>query len=264
MTDRVTAPATPAPAAPAAAQAPAPAAPLPGVPAPAAPAPEPAAAAPAPATPEPDLAAAGFESTDDAGLNLALRFVASKGLKADDPAIQAARDGDFALLKAKLSTMGDKATGWQEHIALAEAAYERAQAQATARNAEVEKAVFSVVGGKEQWDTIAAWAGQQATPEEKAQINAALAAGGIQAKAAAKYLLDVFTASGQAPSKAPANPAKDNAAGGSPAGSGALTARQYADAVQALSAKHGGRDVSNLPEYRQLQAARVAGRKRGI
>lgn len=268
MSEPATQPAAAPVAAPAAAQAPSTAntaAALPGIPA--APISQDAPAAPAPAAPlagdEDVIKAAGFETTDDPGLNLAIKFVAARGIKADDPAVQAIRNGDFALLKAKLSSLGDKAAGWQEHVALAEKAFEAAKAKADAAAAETEKAVFSVVGGAEQWAAIAEWAGKTATPEEKASINAALAAGGVQAKAAASYLLSVFQKAGQVIPKAPASAANENAAPATGA-SNVLTAKQYAEAVQALSAKHGGRDVSGLPEYRALQAARLAGKKRGL
>ena len=255
MTTEAVAPETTASAAPAAPAAPAPAAPA---------TPEPAPAPASPVAEDAIVAEAGFETTDDPGLNLAIKFVAARGIKADDPAVQAVRTGDFSLLKAKLASMGDKAAGWQEHIALAEKAYEAQVAKADALAAETERAVYSLVGGADNWAAIAEWAGKVATPAEKEQINAALAAGGVQAKAAAQYLLSTYQRAGQVLAKDPAPAVKDTAAPGGQGTGGALSAREYADAVARLSAKYGGRDVSGLPEYARLQAARLAGKKLGL
>lgn len=210
------------------------------------------------------VTAAGFETTDDPGLNLAIKFVAARGIKADDPAIQAVRNGDFSLIKARLSSLGDKAAGWQEHIALAEKAYQSAVERSQKSYAETEQAVYSVVGGPENWADIAEWAGKTATQQEKDAINAALAAGGIQAKAAASYLLNVYQKAGQVVSKTPVPAAKENAAPAGPGAGNALTAKEYANAVAELSVKYGGRDVTGTTEYAQLQAARLAGKRRGL
>lgn len=255
------APATGTPAAPAAPTAPA--APV----APAAPAaPQPPVAltgeppkAPAPAPQEPvEPVGTGpieYERTGDVALDMALGFVGKQGLGPEHPAMMAAMDGNFALLKAELASRGDKAQGWEQFIALAEKSYADTKAANEARAAKDREAIYGAVGGEAQWAAIQQWASANAEPEEKAEVNAALAAGGRQAKAMAVYLAQLYAqASGTTVN--PANPLSPNATGGAPT-SGALSPRQYTEAVRELHAKLGGR-MEDSREYAQLKARRAA------
>lgn len=252
----------PEPAAPAV-----PAAPVTPVPAPVAPAapavPQPPAApvAPAPIAPEP-AQPAKFEPTGDPLLDTALDYVAGLGIAPTDPAIAAAQDGDFGPLEAKLAALGDKAKDKDRYLALAKRAYEDTVRAAEEHNAEVATLVHATVGGEAQWAAIQTWASAQATDAEKAQINAAFAAGGLQAKAAAKYLAEAFARAGR-PGVQKAAAAKPEAAA-APTGVEPLTAREYARQVDELSRKNRGGDVSHLPEYQALRARRLAGRAAGL
>lgn len=247
------APIAPAPAAPAAA----PVAPvLPAPPAPPTPAPQPAPAPPV------GPASVKFDPTGDPLLDTALDYVGSLGIEPSDPAIEAAREGDFSLLEAKLAALGDKAKDKDRYIAMAKRAYEAEVAKTDAKNAAVEKTVFEVVGGKDNWAAIQTWAAAQATEDEKEQINAAFAAGGLQAKAAAQYLHEAFRRAGRpGVTKAAAT---SPAAGAAPTGVEPLTARDYARAVDELSRANKGRNVNHLPEYQTLRARRQAGRAAGL
>lgn len=236
----------------------------PVVPAPGAPvAPAAPVAPPAPAIPEP-TSDGKLEPTGDPGLDLAIEFVNAAGIKGNDPAIEAAREGDFTLLEAKLAALGDKAKGWERHVALAKQAFERHTAAVEAENAKVRDTVFSVVGGEANWKAIQAFASANASPEEKAQINAAFAAGGLQAKSAAIYLAQVYQkAQAKNPGyKEPAAPVKPNAPAGGD-GTTPMTARAYAQAVAKLQAQAKGRDVSGTPEYAALQQQRLAAKRAG-
>ena len=255
-----TAPAVPAPAAPApaapAAPAPSPAVP-PAVPAlTAAPAPEPAAPAPEPAP------QAKFDPTGDPLLDTALDYVAKLGIASTDPAIAAAQDGDFGPLEAKLLALGDKAKDHPRFLALAKRAYEDATKKTEAHNAEVTKVVHTAVGGEAQWLAIQTWASAQATDAEKAQINAAFAAGGLQAKAAAEYLAKAFAKAGRP--GIPKTAATKPEAAAAPTGAEPLTAREYARKVDELSRANRGGDVTHLPEYQALRARRLAGKAAGV
>lgn len=218
-------------------------------------------ATPSPATTEP-AQPAKFEPTGDPLLDTALDYVAGLGIGSDDPVIEAARDGDFGPLEAKLAALGDKAKDKDRYIALAKRAYEDVTKKAEAKNAEVAAIVHSTVGGEAQWEAIKTWASAQATDAEKEQINAAFAAGGLQAKAAAKYLAEAFARAGR-PGVPKAAAAKPEAAA-APTGVEPLTAREYARQVDELSRKHRGGDVSHLPEYQTLRARRLAGRAAGL
>lgn len=242
----------------------APATPVPAPVAPAAPAvPQLPAApvAPAPIAPEP-AQPAKFEPTGDPLLDTALDYVAGLGIAPTDPAIAAAQDGDFGPLEAKLAALGDKAKDKDRYLALAKRAYEDTVRAAEEHNAEVATLVHATVGGEAQWAAIQTWASAQATDAEKAQINAAFAAGGLQAKAAAKYLAEAFARAGR-PGVQKAAAAKPEAAA-APTGVEPLTAREYARQVEELSRKNRGGDVSHLPEYQTLRARRLAGRAAGL
>jgi hypothetical protein len=198
-----------------------------------------------------------YEPTGDAGLDMALGFLGNLGFDPSDPAMVAAADGDFAMLSAKLAAMGSKATGWEQYVALGKQSYaavaEKAKATAAAERAVIEGAV----GGAENWAAIQTWAKENAEPQERVAVNAALKAGGIAAKAMATYLGSLYERStGVTVEGKPAvNP---NATGGS-AGSVALSPRAYVTAVQELRGKLGG-NFESSPQYQQLQARRNAWR----
>ena len=204
-----------------------------------------------------------YEKTGDVALDMALGFVGKLGFGPEHPAIKAAQSGDFSILSAELAAKGDKATGWQEHVALAKSSHERAVAAVKARTDEVTNTATTMcknVGA--DWGVVRSWASANATDAEKAYVNSALSQGGVAAKAALQFVLNAYVKSAQAV-LTPGNAASENRGNAQPNNSGLLTAREYAKAVNDLSLKHGGRDVSHLPEYKALQAQRNAGRRAG-
>lgn len=269
MTQQMTITTTaPAPAVAAPAQAPAPA------PAPAAPAQAPAAppnisqgaappaAAPAVAASSEPAKPGGevtFDPTGDAGLDMALGFVGRLGIGPQDPALIAAEGGDFAMLKAKLALMGDKAKGWEQIVALGEQGLKTLQAKHQEAVQKTTDAILSVFGedktvAAQQWGKVREWAAKTAEPHEREQVNAALAAGGIAAKAMAAYLDGLY----RKHPGAEINPAQVTAMATNTASAGyALTPAQYKAEVQALRGKLGN-GMEGSPEYRALQARRLA------
>ena len=260
------APAAPAPAAPAAegtapAAAPAPATPV------ATSIEEPAAApaaAPAPAA-EPAPADEGgpieYESTGDPGMDLALGFLGKLGIGPQDPAMLAAEQGNFALLKAKLALMGDKATGWEQIVALGEQqAKVLAEGKAAAAKA-TEDAILSAFGddreaAAKQWANVKEWAKANAEPAERAAVNAALAAGGIAAKAMAAYLGWLYS---KHPSAVVEPTVVTKIGGNSGNNSGALSPAEYRTEVATLRSKL-GQGMDGSQEYAALVARRMAWR----
>lgn len=250
------------PAAPVA-QAPAPAAPAAPVaaPAPATPA-EPPVEAPAPdAAPQPD-GTFTYTPTGNPALDVALGFFGKQGIAPDSPAAKAALAGDFTLLAAELATKGDKAIGWEQHVELAKKAYTDAVERGKAVAAEVSKSAEQIAASAgTDWKTVRSWAAQAAEPHEKAWFNGEIAKGGVAAKAAIQYVTNAYVKSQNAVIHPPS-------AAGTNRGSGVamptmLTAAEYSAKVQELLQKNGGRDISGTPEYRALQAARIAGRRAG-
>jgi len=210
-----------------------------------------------PPTPEPEP---DIPDTGDPALDLALQFYAKAGIKADDPALLKAQSGDFTLLEAKLSVLGDKAKGWERFLALGKNAYASAKTQADTKAAAARADIVKVVGGDEEWKKIREWAATNATPEEKEAATAALRQGGLVAKAMAKYLQQGYQASDGAVKK-PA-PAVNEGASGKPVGDKPLTAQAYAMEVQKLRAQLGN-NIDSSPQYKSLQARRLAARNAG-
>lgn len=194
-----------------------------------------------------------YDKTGDVGLDMALEFVGKAGIHGEHPAMQAAANGDFSLLKAELARKG--VAGWEQFVALGEAAYARTAEKQAAANAAVVKTVHELAGGAEQWAQVQQWAAANATPEEKAQINALLNQGGLATKGAVQYLLGAYQRANPA---TPVDPLA--AAGARPAGSvpnGPLSPKEYAVAVQQLAGRLGGR-LDGSKEYATLQQRRAA------
>jgi len=199
-----------------------------------------------------------YEKTGDAGLDVALKYVGKQGFGPDHPAMQAATKGDFSKLEEALKARGDKATDYAEYIALAKEAYGRKSAAAKAQSEAAEKVVHDAAGGKDRWAAIKAWAGQHADPDEKAQLNAALKAGGVAAAAAVKYLSDLYAVHGKVQ---PKTAVKADATGAS-GNDAPLSAREYAKQLNALHLRLGTKTTSS-PEYAALNARRAAARASG-
>ncbi|MFN9504294.1 MAG: hypothetical protein ACK57J_07040 [Rubrivivax sp.] len=258
MSDTTAAPAPAAPAAPA----PAPAASPAPAPVPAAPAPAPAAPAPAPAAPASAPAAqVVFEPTGDAKLDLALSFVAKLGIDGEHPGIKAAEAGDFSILKATLAGLGQQAAGWEQYMALGEEAVGARKAAAEAKAKADKAAIVSAVGSEEAWNTVQAWATANAEPAEREAVNAALAAGGIAAKAMALYLKQLHdgAAGTTVVPQSAVNPAATTGGASGPGSNGPLSPREYAAAVAELNMQLRGR-IDGSPQYAALQARRAAWR----
>lgn len=195
-----------------------------------------------------------YEPTGDVGLDMALKFVGKAGISEEHPAMVAARTGDFSILKATLATKG--IAGWQEFVALGEAAYARVAKDQEAAKAAGYKTVVDAAGGEANWKAIQSWAGSNASPEEKTQINEALNKGGLFAKAAVHYLANLYNKANN--EVTPVDPTANASGGGAPGGDNSpLSPRQYSDKVALLNVKLGGR-LEGSREYSALQARRNA------
>lgn len=191
-----------------------------------------------------------YDPTGDAGLDFSLAFIGSLGIEGTDPAMVAAANGDFSFLEAKLAAMGDKAKGWEQHIALGKQAFARQLDAYKAEQGKTLAAVHAVAGGEDQWKAIVAWAGTQASPEEKAAIDAMFDAGPVSAAMAARMLVQAH-AEAKGTTVKPANPAQA-ASGLAPAAPTALTQANYYKEVDALYQQIGSR-MDTSPEYAALR-----------
>lgn len=249
-------PAAAAPTAPAAGQAPA------GEATPAKPADgvlldDPAAAQP---TPNPDTSNEfAYDPTGDAGLDYALNFVGKLGYGDTHPAIMAAQKGDFSLIRAELATKG--VAGSDAVLALAEQAYTRFAAEDAKKSQELAGFAAQAAGSAENWAVVRAWAAAEATPQEKAQVNAAIAQGGLVAQGVISQLVNLYQQKHTLPKDA-ASVAKPGEVGGAAPTAGPMTAQAYAQAVEQLRQKYGS-NTDSTPEYAALQSQRLAARRAG-
>ena len=245
---------TPTPATPPAQEPQAPAPAPVATPAPAAPA--------APVLPAPEAAPqVEFAKTGDPALDVALDFFAKAGIDPDDAALEAAKGGDFLLLKAKLAQQGDKARGFENFVALAEAAYTKRVAQEAQHMQAVVSAAAQAVGGQETWDAIKAWVATAIPEAERAAMNAAfLNSSPAVAAILGQGLLSRYRAEGgTVEGRHVVTPGARTVT----APHGALTADEYAAQVRALAAKtRGNPDAS--PEYKALRNRRALGIQQGI
>jgi hypothetical protein len=199
-----------------------------------------------------------YDKTGDVGLDMALSFIGKAGLSTDHPAMVAAQAGDFSLLKATLASKGVQ--GWEQYVALGEQAFAKSQTKIKDAAEAVSKMCVAEAGGAEEWAEVRKWAGENATPEEKAEINAMLNKGGFQAKTAVKYLVASYNKVAN-PERTPADPTANAGRSNAPAtGKEPLAPKAYAEAVRVLSAQLNGR-LEGSPQYDALQQRRRAWRE---
>lgn len=214
----------------------------------------------APAAPNADTSAEfSYDNTGDAGLDYALNFVGKLGYGDTHPAMQAATKGDFSLIKAELATKG--VPGADAVVALAEQAYTRFAAEDAAKAEALSGFAAQAAGGAENWAVVRAWAAQEATPQEKAQVNAALGQGGLVAQGVISQLVSLYQQKHTLP-KTAADVAKPGAVGTAAPSAGPMTAQAYAQAVETLRRQYGS-NTDSTPEYAALQSQRLAARRAG-
>ena len=203
-----------------------------------------------------------YEKTGDTSLDYALAYVGRLGFGPEHPAVSAATSGNFGILKAELAALGTKAPGYSEVVAMAEEAF----AKGNAKKAEAAKAVgaYAVQAAEspERWSDIQKWASANADPSEKAELNAAFAAGGLRARTAVDYLVKCYDKSSGAVKSPKAAARADAAPQGAPT-AGPLTASEYSSEVQKLMRERRGKDIGDTPAYKALQARRLQGQKLG-
>lgn len=220
---------------------------------------KPAAVAPvvpvAPVVEAPTDGVVEYQPTGDVGLDMALAFVGKAGIGSEHPAMKAAEAGDFSILKATLAAKGVQ--GWEQFVALGEAAYARTTTEAKAKAEVAREAIYKEAGGKDAWAAVQQWASTNATPEEKASINAMLNQGGLAAKSAVQYLVGAYGKANNVVVN-PADAAPNASRTPVPTDANApLSAKDYAVAVQALNNKLNGR-LEGSREYEALQRRRSA------
>lgn len=200
-----------------------------------------------------------YEPTGDAGLDYALNFIGQQGYGDAHPAVIAATKGDFSLIEAELATKN--VPGAAQVVALAKQACERHAQETAKQEAELASFAATAAGSAENWAVVRAWAAQEATPQEKAQVNAALSQGGIIAQGVITQLVNLYSQKFTL-AKTAAAVASPNAVPQPGSASEPMTAQRYAQAVEALRQKLGNR-TEDSAEYAALQSQRLAARRAG-
>ncbi len=132
-----------------------------------------------------------YAITGDAGLDIALSFLYTNGIYAENPAVLAAEVGDFGPLEALLKERG--IDNYERYLSIGEQAYRRMQADyETRENQKVADMLTVIPGGEERWTQVTAWAAQTADPSEQETVNAALKGGGLVAKAMASFMHTMY------------------------------------------------------------------------
>jgi hypothetical protein len=209
-----------------------------------------------PVIPEPkgdEVVPVVYNTTGDPGLDMVLKFVGDLGYSPENPAMAAAMQGDFALLEAELAAKGVK--GHEAYIKLGQKAFTDTRSKTEARQKADREAVENEVGGAENWKAIQGWASANADDTERAELGAALKAGGLQARMAASWLKTNYDRANGVSDEGPGRTVAT--AKGAPDNTGALSPREYGVAVAKARVGFKG-DFENSAVYKQLQARRMA------
>lgn len=196
-----------------------------------------------------------YEPTGDPGLDLCMSFLGKLGFDLEHPAMAKAGEGDFTLLRAELALLGDKAKGFEQVLAVGEAAYKAKDAEYKARAEEDRKKIHEAAGGEATWAKVKEWAATNATADERTSINAALGAGGVTAQAMAAWLSNQWATANNVTVKG--KPAASQNASSAAASTAPLTAEGFRLETNKLRAQFGNRFVETK-EYADLQARRRA------
>lgn len=197
---------------------------------------------------------AGFAPVEgDPGLTYAMKFLAGNGFNAENPAVEAAFNGDFSLLKAELAQKGVQ--GWEQALGLAEQSYERHTKENDAKAEKVGKLVTEVAESMGvDWEQAVAHVGKSASAEEKSALNSLLA-DPATAHIAARFISGSFIEAGDTEIEPAARAVgAETSAHAGPAG-GALSRAEYKQELGKLR-KTLGDDYINSPQaaalYRRL------------
>lgn len=129
---------------------------------------------------------AELDSAIQAPLEIGLKMLAEIGIKKGHPALEKARNGDFGALEAVLEHLGDK--NGKAALGLLQHAFNFHQQKVKLAQAKLNQELYSIAGGKQQFNELLAFAKEHASPEEQEAFDADMKAGGRAAKLAVENL----------------------------------------------------------------------------
>lgn len=145
-------------------------------------------------------------------VRMAVNTLAQAGFDPQDPLVQDAINGNTAGLARVLLQQGVK-HGW-DVIETLDANHKQQQEIQSFQKQFSENALQEAMGGKDRWQAIQQWAMQAGDPDEVAQVQQDIAAGGRTALRTAQWLESMYNAAGgqvlcqqETPEEKPINPA---------------------------------------------------------
>lgn len=127
-------------------------------------------------------------------VRMAVNTLAQSGFDPQDPLVQDAINGNTAGLARVLLQQGVK-NGWDVIEAL-DANHKQQQEIQTYQQQTYAQQLTDAMGGKDRWQAIQQWAMQAGDPDEVAQVQQDLAAGGRTALRTAQWLETMYNAAG--------------------------------------------------------------------
>lgn len=127
-------------------------------------------------------------------VRMAVKTLAQSGFDPQDPLVQDAINGNTAGLARVLLQQGVK-NGWDIIEAL-DANHKQQQEIQTYQQQTYAQQLTDAMGGKDRWAAIQEWAQKAGSPEEIAQVQQDLAAGGRTALRTAQWLETMYNAAG--------------------------------------------------------------------
>lgn len=209
-------------------------------------------AAPAePSQSEPERKSPPDDYDHDADLNLqsALRLIAAAGIPEDGIEMYAASHGDFERLSNALRGNKDR----DLILRLVKSSHDAFRHGEERKAARIASEIEEFAGGKKAWNDMRKWAEANASPEELADMKAAIEQGGPAARLLVRLLKQIRSA----PKDDAGEYAEEEAPRRAPRAShkrGPLTAGEVNNRIAALYRKYGN-DARRTPEYRALMNA---------
>lgn len=199
---------------------------------------------------EPERKAPSDEFDHDADLNLqsALRLIAAAGIPEDGIEMYAASHGDFERLSDSLRGNKDR----DLILRLVKSSYDAFRHGEERKAARIASEIEEFAGGKKAWNDMRKWAEANASPEELADMKAAIEQGGPAARLLVRLLKQIRSApkddaDERAEEEVPRKPRASHKRG-------PLTAEEVNQRIGDLYRKYGN-DARRTPEYRALMNA---------
>lgn len=192
-----------------------------------------------------------YQKTDNPSINAALGIISRAGIDTKNPVVQQALNGDTATLVHVMRYLNVE--DGEVAVQLLEQVHKSREEQRASEQAKAVEAIYTSVGGKEQWDIMQEFAKVTYSPEDLKELIDDLDAGGRVAQLRVKELHKAFKAAGgKVPEKAPEateekpiNPSTQLVGKGEK-----LTLQSYIKERNALYSKG---IVSSSPEMKALQ-----------